>query len=45
MQILNQPINSSSDLNYGGAAIAVLVVIVIFTSAFVWARKGTKTIA
>jgi hypothetical protein len=46
MQILNQPINSSSDLTYGGAALAVLAVIVVFTSVIVWAKKtGTKTIA
>jgi hypothetical protein len=46
MQILNQPINSSSDLTYGGAALAVLAVIAIFTAVFMWAKKtGTKTIA
>jgi hypothetical protein len=45
MQILNQQINQNSDLTYGGAALAVLAVIVIFTSVIVWARKGTKTIA
>jgi hypothetical protein len=42
MQILTQPINASSDLTYGGAAIAVLAIIAIFTSVFVWARKTKK---
>jgi hypothetical protein len=42
MQILNQPINSSSDLTYGGAAIAVLAVIIVFTAVFVWANKTRK---
>jgi hypothetical protein len=42
MQIFNQQINSSSDLTYGGAAIAVLAVIIIFTSVFMWAKKGNK---
>jgi hypothetical protein len=43
--LLSQQINESSELTYGGAAIAILIVIAIFTCAFVWARKGSKKIA
>lgn len=35
-----QQINDSSDLTYGGAAIAILVVLIIFASVIVWAKKG-----
>lgn len=35
-----QTINDSSDLTYGGAAIAILVVVIIFASVIVWAKKG-----
>lgn len=35
-----QHINDSSDLTYGGAAIAILAVLVIFASVIVWAKKG-----
>jgi hypothetical protein len=46
MKFFTQTINESSDLTYGGATLAVLAVIIIFASVFVWAKKtGTKTIA
>lgn len=35
-----QQINDSSDLTYGGAAIAIVVVLFIFASVIVWAKKG-----
>lgn len=35
-----QHINDSSDLTYGGAAIAILVVVIIFASVAVWIKKS-----
>jgi hypothetical protein len=42
MQIFNQQINQNSELTYGGATLAVLAVIIIFASVFVWATKTKK---
>lgn len=38
--IFSQTINDSSDLTYGGAAIAIIVVLVIFGSVAVWIKKS-----
>lgn len=38
--IFAQQINDSSDLTYGGAALAVIIVLVIFGSVAVWVKKS-----
>lgn len=40
MKFLSQSINESSDLTYGGAALAIVIILVIFISVFVWVKKG-----
>lgn len=37
---LSQTISEGSELTYGGAAIAIAVVLIIFGSVIVWAKKG-----